>query len=58
MNENAQKIQAVINTLQELEIKAKNDTMFNLLSCLQVLAEVRDSLNDKKENTDGNNHAE
>ena len=45
MNTNANKIQAVINTLQTMEIKAKSETMGLLMGCLQVLAEVRDDLN-------------
>ena len=45
MNEQANKLQAVINTLEGLEIKAKKDTMMQLLGCMQVLSEVRDALN-------------
>lgn len=45
MNENATKIQAVINTLQNLDIKAQENNMTILLSCYQVLSEVRDAIN-------------
>lgn len=46
MNEQVNKIQAVINTLEGLEIQAKKDTMMKLLGCMQVLSEVRDALNE------------
>ena len=45
MNETATKIQAVINTLQNLDIKAQENNMTILLSCYQVLSEVRDAIN-------------
>lgn len=45
MNENAAKIQAVINTMEGLEIKANRETMLKLLSMMQVLEEVRDAIN-------------
>lgn len=56
MNENATKIQAVINTLQTLKIDANAQTMSILLSCYQVLEEVRDAI--KGVNTDGNDKNE
>ena len=49
-------IQAVINTLQGLDIKATYDNMDKLLGCLQMLGKVRDQLN--AEVKDGNDHAE
>ncbi len=45
MDELIKKIQAVINTLEELEIQSKRNTMMKILGCQQVLAEVRDALN-------------
>lgn len=44
MNELSNKIQAVMNTLEGLEIQSKRDTMMKLLGCQQVLGEVRDAL--------------
>lgn len=44
MNELINKIQAVMNTLEGLEIQSKRDTMMKLLGCQQVLGEVRDAL--------------
>lgn len=58
MNEMANKIQAVINTLQGLDIKSTFDNTSKLFGCYQVLAEVRDALNSMKEDQDGNDHAE
>ena len=62
MNETATKIQAVINTLQDLDIKAQEKNMTILLSCYQVLGEVRDALNKmvdiELEVPNENNHAE
>ena len=50
----ASKIQAIMNTLQELNIPATVDNMSKLLGCQQLLAEVRDELNRKgEENGDG-----
>ena len=37
-------IQKVINTLEELTIKSTFDNMNKLLGCLQVLADVRNQL--------------
>lgn len=62
MNEQANKIQAVINTLEGLEIQSKRNTMMQLLGCMQILAEVRDALKEpmkiEMEVPDGNDHAE
>ena len=41
----ADMVQAVINTLQGLDIKATYENMDKLLGCLQMLAKVRDRLN-------------
>ena len=49
-------VQAVINTLQGLDIKATYENMDKLLGCLQMLGKVRDRLN--AEVNDGNDHAE
>lgn len=57
MNGLANKIQAVINTLESLNIPATYDNMNKLLGCLQALAEVRDAIN-KEVKSDGNDHAE
>ena len=50
---NADRLQQVIDTLQELELKASYDNMNHMLGCLQVLAEIRDNVrkleNDKQE---------
>ena len=54
MNEQANKIQMVMNTIETLDIKANYETMNKLMGCLTVLAEVRNDLNkpqeEKKEN--------
>ena len=49
MNELAEKIQRVINTIETVEIKATFDNMNKLLGSLQMLAEVRDALSSVKE---------
>ena len=54
---NAEKIQAVINTLEGLDIKSTYVNMDKLLGCLQMLAKVRDRLN-APEVQDGNTDAE
>lgn len=51
-------IQAIINTLQALDIKATYENMDKLLGCMQLLAKVRDALKAEKEADDGNDHAE
>lgn len=48
MDEQIKKIQAVINTLNELDIQSKQGTMMKILGCMTVLAEVRDALNAPK----------
>ena len=57
MNENANTVQQVINTLQDLDIKATYDNMNILMGCLQTLASIRDKLNkpDKPANPEQNN---
>lgn len=52
MNEQANKIQAVIATLEQLNIPATYDNLNRLLGCLQVL---KDLLREVSEN--GNDHA-
>lgn len=56
MEEQANKIQAVINTLQELDMKPSYTNMDKMLGCLQTLVQVRDSL--KEVEADGNADAE
>ena len=56
MKEQADKIQAVINTLEELDIKSTYDNMNKILGCMQMLAGIRDDLG--KEAPNGNADAE
>lgn len=56
MKEFAEKIQAVINTLEGLDIKSTYDNMNKILGCMQVLAGIRDELN--KEALNGNADSE
>ena len=59
MNEMAKNIQAVINTLETLDIQSKRNTMMQLLGCMKILEDVRDGLTaPKEEEPDGNDHAE
>lgn len=44
MNEMADKIQMVMNTIEQMNITATYDNMNRLLGCLQALAGVRDNL--------------
>ena len=44
MNENANKIQMVLDTLQQIDIKATYDNCRYMLGCLDTLSSVRDSL--------------
>ena len=44
MNDQATKIQVVINTLQAMEIKATFDNMNHMMAVLKILAEVRDAI--------------
>ena len=55
--ETADMVQAVINTLGNLDIKSTYENMDKLLGCMQMLAKVRDRLNAPEVN-DGNDHAE
>ena len=54
----ADMVQAVINTLSNLDIKSTYENMDKLLGCLQMLAKVRDRLNAPAEVQDGNTDAE
>lgn len=45
MNEHAEKIQIVIDTLQDLDIKSTFDNMNRLMGALTMLAKIRDELN-------------
>jgi len=56
MKEQADKIQAVINTLEGLDIKSTYENMNKILGCMQVLAGIRDELG--KEVHDGNANVE
>ena len=60
MNEQANTIQAVINTLQSLNLPATVDNMSKLLGCVQVLTEVMNALNVQATEVklDENDHAE
>ena len=46
MTEQANRIQMVINTLQDLDIKSTFDNMNRLMGALQELARIRDELNE------------
>ena len=50
----AEKIQAVINTLEDLDIKSTFNNMNKLLGCQGTLAEVRDELMKAQEEKHGN----
>lgn len=56
MNEILNKIQAVINTLEGLEIKSNRNTMMQLLGCMKILEDVKNELAEGGQ--DGNDHAE
>ena len=47
MNELANKVNAVLNTLQELDIKPTYDNLNKLFGCFHVLVDVRNELNTK-----------
>lgn len=49
MNEKANTIQIVINTLQDLDIKSTFDNMNRIMGALQTLAKLRDELNKPEE---------
>ena len=54
MNELTTKIQAVINTLEGLDIKSTFDNMNKLLGCQQTLVDVRDELQRMEVKVNGN----
>ena len=54
MEELTNKIQAVINTLEGLDIKSTFDNMNKLLGCQQTLADVRDELQQREVKVNGN----
>ena len=54
MEELRTKIQAVINTLEGLDIKSTFDNMNKLLGCQQTLADVRDELQRLEVKANGN----
>lgn len=58
MEEMANKIQAVINTLSDLDIKSTYENMDRLLGCMRVLAVIRDEVKKLPEVKDGNADAE
>lgn len=58
MGEQVNKIQAVINTLEGLDIKSTFENMNKLLGCIQALAEVRDELTRQEVKVNGNADAE
>lgn len=53
---NADRIQLVIDTLQQIELKASYDNMNHLLGCLQTLAEIRDNVREIEERQAQNNN--
>ena len=61
MNDLAEKIQVVMNTIQALDIKSTFDNMNHLMGALQTLASIRDELKDVpvlEVSEDGNADAE
>ena len=61
MNDLSEKIQVVMNTIQDLDIKATFDNMNHLMGALQTLAFIRDELKDVpvlEVSEDGNADAE
>ena len=44
MSDHANKINAVINTLQAMTIPSTEDNLTKMLGCLQVLTEVKEAL--------------
>ena len=61
MNDLAEKIQVVMNTIQDLDIKSTFDNMNHLMGVLQTLASIRDELKDVpvlEVSEDGNADAE
>ena len=55
---NTEKIQAVINTLESMEIRSTYDNMNRLLGVYQTLAQVRDELAAEEEKDGGEADAE
>lgn len=55
---NTEKIQAVINTLETMEIRSTYDNMNKLLGVYQTLAQVRDELAAEEEKDGGEADAE
>ena len=47
MSELSVKVQMVINTLQDLDIKSTFDNMNHLMGAIQTLAQVRDALDEQ-----------
>jgi len=47
MNPTAEKIQIVMNTIQDLDIKSTFNNMNRLMAVLQTLAQIRDELNEQ-----------
>lgn len=55
---NTEKIQAVINTLESMEIRSTYDNMNRMLGVYQTLAQVRDDLAAEEEKDGGETDAE
>ena len=55
---NTDKIQAVINTLESMEIRSTYDNMNRMLGVYQTLAQVRDELAAEEEKDGGEADAE
>lgn len=55
---NTEKIQAVINTLESMEIRSTYDNMNRMLGVYQTLAQVRDKLAAEEEKDGGEADAE
>ena len=61
LQDNAVKIQAVINTIESLDIKATFENANKVMGCLQQLADIRDTMKGiplGEVKTDGNSDAE
>ena len=48
----SERIQAVIDTLQMIQVTATYDNLSRMLGCLQALAEIRDGMKEKTEGVD------
>ena len=55
---NAEKLQAVINTIEKIEVKATADQAGKILGIHRILAEVRDDLMREEEDHAGKTDAE